>query len=223
VDGAELSWEAYWAREDEHAWWERPDPDVLDLIRAQSPAARPHVLDLGCGLGRHAVAFAQAGYWVTATDVSSRAVEHVTRWARDLGLEVTTKQCDMLDQGFPPGSFDVVVSYNVLYHGHREQFAAAIAHVHELLKPGGIFFFTCPTRQDGKYGYGECVAPHTYLATRSVTPGDIHYFADEVDIDALLSGFRLVWRKREEGYWDNQGIQQFYSNWHVLAEKCSSP
>ena len=219
MDGGNPSWEAYWGKEEEHEWWERPDQDVLDLIRAQPPGERPKVLDLGCGLGRHAIAFAQAGYRVTATDASSRAIEHLTQWARDLGLDIATKVCDMLDQGFPPASFDIVISYNVLYHGHREQFARAIAHVHELLRPGGAFFFTCPTRQDGKYGYGTCVAPHTFLAAKSVTPGDIHYFADKADLDALLAGFRLLWRKRDEGHWDNQGVQQFYSNWHVLAEK----
>jgi SAM-dependent methyltransferase len=125
----------------------------------------------------------------------------------------------MLDQGLPPESFDIVISYNVLYHGHRAQFAAAIAQVRSLLKPRGLFFFTCPTRQDGKYGHGEYVAPHTFLATRSITPGDMHYFADETDLVTLLAGFRLVSRDVDEGYWTNRGEQQFYSNWHVLAQK----
>ena len=78
---------------------------------------------------------------------------------------------------------------------------------------------TCPTRQDGKYGHGACVAPHTYLAIKSVTPGEIHYFADQADLDALLAGFRLVWRKKREGHWDNHGVRQFYSNWHILVER----
>jgi hypothetical protein len=63
------------------------------------------------------------------------------------------------------------------------------------------------------------VAPHTYLASKSVIPGDIHYFADETDLDTLLAEFRLLSRKKDTGYWDNRGIQQFYSNWYVLAEK----
>ena len=120
---------------------------------------------------------------------------------------------------FPAESFDIVLSYNVIYHGYREQFAQAIEHVRVLLKPAGLFFFTCPTRQDGKYGYGEQVAPHTFLCTRSITPGDIHYFADEADLDELLAGFRQLSREKDEHYWDNEGVQQFSSYWRILAEK----
>ncbi|MEE8442139.1 MAG: methyltransferase domain-containing protein, partial [Dehalococcoidia bacterium] len=67
-------WEAYWSGDDDHSWWRRPAPEVLEFIAAQSPEERPDVLDLGCGLGRHAVAFAQAGFSVTATDASESAI-----------------------------------------------------------------------------------------------------------------------------------------------------
>jgi hypothetical protein len=54
---------------------------------------------------------------------------------------------------------------------------------------------------------------------KSVTPGDIHYFTDETELDELLSGFCSILRWKSEGYWDNNGEQQFYSNWHIRAEK----
>ena len=128
----------------------------------------------------------------------------------------------MLQQPFSPETFNIVLSFNVIYHGHRERFAQAIEHAAYLLKPGGLFFFTCPSREDGKYGFGECLAPHTYRSTKSVTPGDVHYFSGLDDLEALLAAFRMVSLERDEGYWDNQGVSQFYSNWHVLAEKPSS-
>lgn len=98
----------------------------------------------------------------------------------------------MLDDALPGETFDVILSCNVLYHGSREQFAQAICHVHALLRGKGIFFFTCPSRQDGKYGFGELIAPHTYRCTKSVTPEDIHYFADKEDLADLLAGFRTL-------------------------------
>lgn len=51
------------------------------------------------------------------------------------------------------------------------------------------------------------------------SPGDIHYFSDQADLDELLAGFKTLSRECEEGYWENQGEQQFYSIWHIVAEK----
>ncbi len=218
-------WDRYWSDPAEHDWWLRPAPEVLDLIASLSPDSHPSVLDLGCGLGRHAVAFAAKGFEVAATDVSSRAVESLREWAGRLDLPVATCVCEMLAQPFPRGSFDVVLSYNVLYHGSREAFAAAIRHVRSLLRPTGLFFFTCPTRRDGKYGFGECVAPHTWASSKSVTPGDIHYFADEADLDEMVAGAGFAIRSMEmdEGTWNNRGEEQFFSNRRVLAEKTGGP
>lgn len=194
-------------------------PEVLDLIRSLSPAERPKVLDLGCGLGRHAIAFASAGFQVTAADRSLTAIRHLNEWADSLQLSIETQVCDFRSESLPSGIFDVVLSYNVIYHGSREQFGLAIQQARKLLKQQGIFFFTCPSRRDGKYGFGERVEPHTYRCERSVTPGDIHYFADEQDLAELLTGFRTLACWKSEGYWNNQGEQQFYSNWHIRAEK----
>ncbi len=177
------------------------------------------MLDLGCGLGRHAVAFAQAGFSVTATDASESAISHLRKWADELSLQIRTQVCDVLEGSFQEGSFDIVLSYNVIYHGYRDRFAAAVGHVRSLLKKGGLFYFTCPSREDGKYGFGEEVAPHAYLCEKAMTPGDLHYFADETDLMDLLSGLRQLSRDKDEGYWRNQGVQQFFSNWRVLAEK----
>ena len=212
-------WDSFWNNQDDWDWWKKPAPEVIDFIRCLSPLERPRVLDLGCGLGRHAIAFALAGFSVTATDSSPTAIQHLNDWSHSLRLSIETNIAEGFIDAQQKEAFDVVLSYNVIYHGSRGHFSQAIQQVRKLLKRKGIFFFTCPSRQDGKYGFGEEVAPHTYRCTKSVTPGDIHYFADERDLDELLVGFRTVARWKNEGYWNNQGEQQFYSNWHLRAEK----
>lgn len=213
------TWEAYWRDIRNHDWWEKPASEVLDLIRSLSPEHQPDVLDLGCGLGRHAIAFALAGFSVTATDASSEAISHLVAWARSLQLSIQTKVTDVLDGALPCGSFDVVLSYNVLYHGTRDRLMTGVKRAGYLLKPKGVFYFTCPSRDDGKYGFGDQVAPHTFECENSVTPGDVHYFADECDLDEMLCGFDNIRRWKTEGYWDNRGSRQFYSNWNILVAK----
>lgn len=176
-------WENYWSAKNNHDWWKRPAPEVLDFINSISPRERPRVLVLGCGLGRHAIAFAQAGFTITAIDASATAISHLYDWAHSLKLSIETRVCNVLEECLPRDFFDVVLSYNVIYHGMRIKLMRSILHIYRLLKSKGLFYFTCPSRQDGKYGSGEMIAPHTYRCQKSVTPGDIHYFAEEKDWD----------------------------------------
>jgi tellurite methyltransferase len=212
-------WEDYWRGGEDHSWWKRPAPEVEEFIASQSPSERRDVLDLGCGLGRHAIAFALAGFSVTASDISAGAISHVSGWAKDLSLDIRLVVCDALSDLLPENGFDIVLSYNVLYHGYRHDLFAAIDHVRKLVRRGGLFYFTCPSRDDGKYGFGREVAPHTFMCDKSVVSGDIHYFADEVDLDKMLPGFHQIRRDKREGYWDNKGARQFFSTWHMLLEK----
>jgi tellurite methyltransferase len=212
-------WDRYWKNKSNHGWWEQPDPEVIALVKSQSPQTRPTVLDLGCGLGRHTIPFASSGFQVTATDVSGEAILQLHQKVERLRLEITTHVCDVAHQPFPALSFDIILSYNVIYHGMRVHFVSAIDLVWDLLKPCGLFFFTCPTREDGKYGFGNCVAPHTYSAFKSIISGDIHYFTDRDELDHLLNRYIIHSIRKDEGYWTNRGKKQFFSNWYVLTEK----
>jgi len=77
-------WETYWSDKNQHDWWKRPAPEVLEFIKSQFLEEKPDVLDLGCGLGRHAIAFAGAGFHVTATDASETAIAYLNEWAKKL-------------------------------------------------------------------------------------------------------------------------------------------
>lgn len=215
-------WEAYWKGDEDHDYWKRPDPVVLELLETLSPEERPDVLDLGCGQGRHAIEFARAGFKVTATDISESAVSYLRSWAKKENLIIKTKICNFIDDCISKNSFDIVISINAIYHGYREDFAGAINQVKGMLRPSGLFFFTCPTRKDGKYGHGRQVAPHTYCCEKSLIPGDMHYFADEGDLYDLLNEFDLLSLKEKEGFWENKGERQFYSDWVILAQLCKS-
>jgi tellurite methyltransferase len=103
-------WEAFWSNTENHIWWKTPAPEVMDLIASLSPVDMPRILDLGCGLGRHAIAFAAAGFFVTATDPSPTAIYHLRDWANLLHLAIDTRVCDAMDETLPSGFFDGVLS-----------------------------------------------------------------------------------------------------------------
>ena len=208
-------WDGTWSNDENRDFWTRVAPEIVELTQTQSPAQRPAVLDLGCGLGRNAIAFAQAGFQVTATDISPTGVAHLRDWAAQLGLDIHTRISAFTEDRFAPASFDIIVSVNVLYHAYREQVVQAFDHVRRWLKPGGIFYFTFPTRDDGEYGKIRERAPHTF----ELEPGHMHYYADENDLQEWLTGFTPLWRKTREHHWEKDGVPQFSCRWQVLVEK----
>lgn len=213
------SWDSYWEKGTGQQYWLNPDDSVIELARNLDKSRIRAVLDLGCGIGRHSLYLAEQGYRIIAVDSSSSALAVLREQAGRRSIRIEIIEGDYLQDLFPSESFDMVLSYNVIYHGTRDTFRDALHLVHKWLRPGGLFFFTCPTRRDGKYGNGEQVAPNAYKPLNSIHPGDIHYFADDADISDLLDKFTTISKKVYEHYWDNSGAEQFSSYWRILATK----
>ena len=210
------SWDSYWDSESDRDYWLEPDQAVVSLVAKLDRSTVRDVLDLGCGLGRHALWFAQSGFNVTAVDVSDSAIAALRKRVGE-NTRVRIVKGAYSEDLFSEGSFDLVLAWNVLYHGGRDDFRRAIRLTHKWLKRDGLLLFTCPTRQDAKYGNGEEVAPNAYRSLNSVHPGDVHYFADRSDILDFLVGFTVISEEVSEHYWDNQGKRQFSSYWRILA------
>jgi SAM-dependent methyltransferase len=67
------------------------------------------VLDVGCGAGRHAVAFAKAGLSVTGVDVSERLLQVAADAAREAGVAASFFEVDARQMPFED-EFDAVLS-----------------------------------------------------------------------------------------------------------------
>lgn len=215
----ESNWDSHWKEESKNSFWQEPARVVIDLKNRLDKSKFTEVLDLGCGIGRHALLFAESGFNVTAMDYSQDALNILQQKAAEKGTHVNVIKGSYSEDIFPEESFDLIIAYNVLYHGYRDNFKNAISLIYKYLRPEGLFFFTCPTRRDAKYGNGEEIADNNYKSLNSVHPGDIHYFAAEEDIADFLSEFYSFSQCIEEHYWDNKGTKQFGSNWQILANK----
>jgi SAM-dependent methyltransferase len=108
------------------------------------------VLDMGCGLGRHAFEMYRRGADVIALDQNADELATVSEWfaaMRDegsipAGAEADVKEGDALNLPFPDGEFDRVIASEVLEHIPDDD--GAIAELVRVLRPGGTIAVTVP-------------------------------------------------------------------------------
>lgn len=189
------------------------------------------MLDLGCGIGRHTVAFARMGLSVTATDVSASGLAICTaRLARE-GLPASLVRHEMAGIPFPDCTFDGLVAYNVIYHTTVAGMNQVLAEVGRVMRPEGRLYATIIARQDSRVaGYrtnaaaGKCVEiePFTFIYPRDA-PGDKylpHHYSDETEVRDFIAGFILddLHLVRVE-YADEDGSIQTGAHYHIQARR----
>ncbi|MEM1198002.1 MAG: class I SAM-dependent methyltransferase [Pseudomonadota bacterium] len=205
-------WDEVWATETGRANWLDPLPDVIACAeRLRSQGART-VLDLGCGVGRHALVLAKMGFDVTALDASQSGLDEVHKSAEALGVELKTVPGLMTELPFEDGSFDYVVSINVIYHGAPDVVKRAVSEISRVLVSEGTFQGTLLSKRRSDYGLGEEIAPDTFV--RPDEDGDKshpHYFCNGAELVQVLENFELrsLEDVGDDGSW----------HWHFVAER----
>lgn len=105
----------------------------LDLPR------QSHILDLCCGMGRHALVLADEGYKVTGVDLS----EVLLHEAHELDTEdrVLWYKADMRRIPLADGEFDGVLNLftSFGYFWNDEEQERVLCEIHRILKPGGKY------------------------------------------------------------------------------------
>lgn len=127
------------------------DPDLERALKARG-ITDGKALDLGTGPGTQAYALAAQGFDVTASDLSSHAVELGLAGNAKRGLQVKFVQDDILHTRLH-GGFDVVFDRGC-FHVFAPELRARYVHVvRGLLAPAGTLFLKCfSDRQGGDFG-----------------------------------------------------------------------
>jgi SAM-dependent methyltransferase len=95
------------------------------------------VLDVGCGLGHHALEFARRGYLVVALDLALPMITRAAEDAQQRGLRINFLHKDIRDIGFE-GTFDAVICVGTTFgFFDDEQNRGVLQRLAHALKPGG--------------------------------------------------------------------------------------
>jgi SAM-dependent methyltransferase len=126
-------------REERHWWYTGMRRVALAVLRAQLDGRRDlKLLDAGCGTGGTTRALACFGQ-VVGVDLAWEALEP----ARDRGLQLLARgSVERLP--FGAASFDVVTSFEVVYHLGVGDDACAFAEFRRVLKPHGMLLLRLP-------------------------------------------------------------------------------
>lgn len=214
---AHRAWDRRWRDEAGRAEWLEPEPEVLAVVAELARRRVRTVLDLGAGVGRHALYLARLGFQVSAQDGSPAGVAFLREAAEREGLRLDCAVSDMTSLPFPAGRFDFVLSWNVIYHGDEAIVRRAIGEILRVMRPGGLYLGTMLSKRHDYFRRGREVAPDTWLdeGESEADKDHPHFYCDARKTLELFRAFEplaLVDREHKApGSW----------HWHLLAERRS--
>lgn len=175
----------------EQSRWLRPSEDSVYLAKKWQEEGVHSILDLGCGLGRHALYFTQKGFKVTAVDLSAEAIAFNIEMQEEQGADYLCKRADMMKLPFANDAFDRVFSYHVISHQDTAGVQQVLQEIARVLKPGGKVFLTLCSKEH--YAFSEEGFPrvdeNTVLKTEGAEEDVPHFFADKEILKKLFTGY----------------------------------
>lgn len=122
-----------------HRDWENANKEIAQMMRWLELPLGAQVLDIGCGMGRHAAALAASGYQVTGVDLSEVLLEEAR--LHDPSGSINWVHGDMRALPFASGSFDATVNLftSFGYFSLEEDNIRVLQHIRRVLRTGGSF------------------------------------------------------------------------------------
>ncbi len=184
-----------------HHWWDassefRPlheiNPLRLEWINARAALNGKKVLDVGCGGGILTESMAKKGADVTGIDLSEKALKVADLHSLESNLSIRYLHIaaeQMASQ--EPGQFDVVTCMEMLEHVPDP--ASIVQACAQLVKPGGLVFFSTLNRNPKAYLYAVLGAEYllqmlpkgTHDYSKFITPSELAQ-------SARLAGLELL-------------------------------
>lgn len=196
--------------EKRHWWYVGMTHITLTLLTTLYPDCdNLDILDAGCGTGGMMIALERFGR-VTGCDLSALALD----FGRQRNLS-RLAQSTVTQLPFPANHFDLVTSFDVLYHRAVGDYHIALGEFYRVLKPGGRLFLRLPAYNWLRSGHDTIIhTAHRFNRQEVEQALSSQYFAVEKSsyVNSLLFPLALVKRVGEQLFPDHSPVSDVQAN-----------
>lgn len=193
-------------------FWNEPSEDIYYYLNRWKKKNLASFLDLGCGLGRHSILFAQNGFDTYGFDLSKYGIEVLNKKAQELGLDIKTTIGDINKLPFDTNMFDCLLAYHVISHTDTKGINVIISEINRVLKSNGEFFITLCSKNSPSFtekGYPR-IDENTIVKTEEPELNVPHYYSDLAGVRDLLKEFEIIRIRHIEDIFKDA------SSWHYF-------
>lgn len=162
-------------------------------LKARDSLRIKKIHDLGCGGGRHIFYFAELGFNVTGSDLSTNAIEFARKELEARQLEAELVVCPMTDLPFKDNEFDVTISRATIFHATLQDLKKTVYEMARTTKQGGLFLATFVSERSSEWKKGkEVLKDISYIPTEGPEKGLIHTYLTTANVAALIEPFFTI-------------------------------
>ncbi|MCE5322688.1 class I SAM-dependent methyltransferase [bacterium] len=193
--------------------WTKPSEDVYYYVNRWRSMGFNKFLDLGCGLGRHSILFAESGFETDAFDLSQDGLDILNEKASERGLSIKIAKGDINSLPYNSDTFDCLLAYHVISHTDSQGIAGIVGEIGRVIKNGGEFFVTLCSKNSPSFLTGKYpkIDENTIIKTKEPEVGIPHLYADADGIRQIFHAFEIIKLRQVQDFFDNT------SSWHYFV------
>lgn len=192
--------------------WNIPSEDIYHYLYRWSSLDFTTFLDMGCGLGRHTLLFAENGFETYGVDLSEYALLELREKSKEKELTVETQVGDINKLPYKSGKFDCLLAYHVISHTDTYGIKEVIGEIRRVLRTGGEFFVTLCSKRSPSYTKVSniVVDSNTIIKMEEPEVGIPHYYCELDNVRNLMGDFEVIKVRHIEDIFGDS------SSWHYF-------
>lgn len=170
-----------------------------------------HILDLGCGNGRHLLYFEKSEHRMVGSDLSWWGLQAARQWLRAERQDARLAQADMQHLPFADGSFDAIISFRVIQHNLYADIQQTFHEIQRVIRSEGLLVIDLLkyNPQSERFKDAVLVEPNTFIPQSGTEKGMPHHAFTTTEVFQLLHGWRIK-------FFDTQGDEKHFT---IIAQK----